>query len=343
MQTRNGFMERCDLSRATLSAMDQQNRFEAFAHQLWEWFSRRKRSLPWRDVQVEDDTQRAYMILVSEVMLQQTQVSRVIIIFKQFLETFPTVKDLAGASNKEVVLAWKGMGYNSRALRLRDAAKTVVDQYGGRFPRELSELLAIKGIGAYTAGAIRNFAFGIPTPCVDTNIHRILHRVFDGPEPEKNDAKTQKKVLGFADQALKIALHVPSPQGRGLGRGAADWHAALMDFGSLTCKKSVPLCAECPMAGGICKSAFKVVRRAKVASKEPGRTVGAKFIPNRIFRGRVVDALREHHEGLTLTEIGLLIAPDWSAELETWLQGILEKLIREDMIARTENTYALPE
>jgi A/G-specific adenine glycosylase len=112
-----------------------------------------------------------------------------IIVFKRFLEQFPTLSDLADASNKEVIIAWRGMGYNSRALRLRDAARWIRDRDRVRneynpspnpvFPSSMEELQTIPGIGHYTAGAIRNFAFGIPTPCIDTNIRRILHRVFD--------------------------------------------------------------------------------------------------------------------------------------------------------------------
>jgi A/G-specific adenine glycosylase len=334
-------------------AMDRSEHLQGFAEEMWEWFSRRKRVLPWRDLKIEDDTQRAYMILVSEVMLQQTQVSRVQVIFKQFLERFPTVVDLANASNKDVIIAWKGMGYNSRALRLRDAAKTIVDQYAGIFPRELDNLLAIKGIGAYTAAAVRNFAFGIPTPCVDTNIHRILHRVFEGPEPEKINVATAKKVLGFAGETLRIALDACHPEPvegrhavsmvRRAHHDTADWHAALMDFGSLVCKKSVPLCEQCPMAGGICKSAFKIQKAAvfKTASKEPGRMVGATFIPNRIFRGRVVDLLRSEPSGLTLQEIGAGIAPDWLEAHVPWLEGLLQKLVKDDMIEPVGEHYRL--
>ncbi len=336
----------------TMIAMKRDERMQRFGQEMWEWFSRRKRTLPWRDLQIEDDTQRAYMILVSEVMLQQTQVSRVQIIFKRFLEQFPTIQDLAKASNKDVIIAWKGMGYNSRALRLRDAAATVVDQYNGIFPRELEELLAIKGIGAYTASAIRNFAFHIPTPCVDTNIHRIMHRVFEGPEPEKINRETQKKVLGLAEKTLKVALDTltpgPSPTGRG---GAADWHAALMDFGSLTCKKNNPLCEECPMATGICKSAFSIKRHrtgvtatpaSLLRAVEPGRQSGGKFIPNRIFRGRIVDVLRDAENGLDEQKIGSSICLDWDeAEHLEWLRGLLKGLVRDEMVVLREKNYVL--
>ena len=167
--------------------MTHQERIEGFVREIWSWYARHKRTLPWRDLKVEYDSQRAYMVLVSEIMLQQTQVSRVQIVFKRFLESFPTLEDLAKATNAEVILAWRGMGYNSRVLRLRDAAKIICEEHQGIFPKEMDQLLSIKGIGNYTAGAIRNFAFHIPTACVDTNIRRIVHRTFFAPEnPTKN-------------------------------------------------------------------------------------------------------------------------------------------------------------
>lgn len=308
--------------------MRKEQRTEHFARSMWSWNVRHKRTLPWRDLKIDDDTQRAYLVLVSEVMLQQTQVPRVIGAFKQFTQRFPTITDLAAASNKDVVVAWKGMGYNSRALRLRDAAKEIVTKHGGVFPKDYDELLAINGIGPYTAAAIRNFAFDLPTPCVDTNIHRILHRVFIGPEPEKNDRATQKTVLRLAMDTVQ---------------GGAEWHAALMDFGSLVCKKSVPRCEACPMAKGICKSAFRIkaVKRAREASKEPGRVIAGRFVPNRIVRGRIVDALREFPDGLPHNDIGAIVAPDWAPEHRAWLDGLLEKLAKDGLVARRGRVFAL--
>jgi A/G-specific adenine glycosylase len=324
----------------------------AFGRSMWSWNALHKRTLPWRDLKVKDDTQRAYMILVSEIMLQQTQVPRVIVIFKQFLEKFPTLKDLANASNKEVILAWRGMGYNSRALRLRDAAKIVLDEYGGKFPKEMKELLAIKGIGPYTAGAIRNFAFNIPTPCIDTNIRRIIHRVFIGPEGVDEETgkevwkKNDRELLPLAADVLTIALDTNTvPKDYKLPVTGSAWHAALMDFGSAVCKKISPQCEICPMKD-ICNSAFKVkkIARKKIASKESGRFVGAKFIPNRIFRGRIVEQLRDAHTGLTVDQIGPLIAIDWMPEEHRlWLQELLEKLVMDRMIQKNGKRYRLAE
>lgn len=311
-----------------------------FAKELWTWFGTHKRTLPWRDLKIKDDTQRAYMVIVSEVMLQQTQVPRVIVIFKRFLEQFPTIGDLAKASNKEVIIAWRGMGYNSRALRLRDAAKSVVTEHKGKFPKEYDELIAIKGIGPYTAAAIRNFAFGIPTPCVDTNIRRILHRVFIKPEnPDGTWEKSEKQIVGLSGDVLQIALDT-TPKKK---TAAQDWHATLMDFGSAVCKKSVPMCDSCPM-NDFCNSAFKVKRTKSKQSTEPGRVVAGKHIPNRIFRGRVVDALRDAHHGLVLSDIGARISVDWNPkEHREWLQSLLMKLEKDGMIRKRGLKYVLYE
>ncbi len=314
----------------------------AFCERMWRWFEAHRRTLPWRDLRIVDDTQRAYRILVSEVMLQQTQVPRVEIIFKRFIEQFPTIQHLAAASNKEVIIAWKGMGYNSRALRVRDAARTIVEEHEAVFPREMDQLLKIKGIGPYTAAAIRNFAFLLPTACIDTNIRRIVHRVFVGPDrPDGTFDRSDKELLPVATQTLRIALEADS---RHTGAG---WHAALMDFGSAICKKSNPLCTLCPMAkDGLCKSAFKVNIRKNERKKksEPGRLVGSVFVPNRIFRGRIIDALREAHRGLTLEGIGSRISIDWnSSQHREWLQALLDQLIKESFIVKLQRKYKLSE
>ena len=183
--------------------MRRQEHIEAFVEELWSWFAKYKRILPWRDLDIADDTERAYRILVSEIMLQQTQGARVESVFPVFLEQFPSLRDLASASNREVLIAWRGMGYNARALRLRDIARSICTEHGGVFPREMNDLQSLKGIGHYTAAAIRNFAFLLPTPCLDTNIRRIIHRTFVGPEcPDGTWSKGDDYLLGIAAQAL---------------------------------------------------------------------------------------------------------------------------------------------
>lgn len=336
--------------------MQHADHLREFVAKIWQWYARHKRELPWRDVQVADDTQRAYMVLVSEVMLQQTQVSRVQIIFKQFLERFPTIEHLAHASNRDVLIAWRGMGYNSRALRLRDAARAIV--MGREFPRSIEELTAIPGIGPYTAAAIRNFAFGIPTPCVDTNIERILTRVFGlkgkkraeenagevlrvalegGYRGERRYRRDRRRYRATSATSVSSVPSVPSPP-------TANWHSALMDFGSLVCTKRSPKCAQCPLSKGICKSAFRVPPfdyARDDTRKEPGRMVGSRFIPNRIFRGKVVDLLRDAPGSMTLEAIGRNICLDWSREHRSWLQGILTGLCRDSLLKNRKRKYVL--
>ncbi|MEK7137485.1 MAG: hypothetical protein AAB853_04340 [Patescibacteria group bacterium] len=116
--------------------MKRSDQIHAFVQEIWRWYAVHKRDLPWRDLVLLNENERAYRILVSEVMLQQTQVRRVKIMFKEFLERFPRMRDLAAAGSREALVAWRGMGYNSRVLRLRDAAKTICERFEGKFPRQ---------------------------------------------------------------------------------------------------------------------------------------------------------------------------------------------------------------
>ncbi len=305
---------------------------------LLAWYARHKRTLPWRDLPDNDLDHKAYLVLVSEVMLQQTQVSRVTVLYKNFIQLFPTAAALADATNAEILLAWRGLGYNSRALRLRDAARTVVREHVGRFPRTLEGLMAIKGIGHYTASAVMNFAFGAAVPCIDTNIRRIVHRVFEGPETPEGEWPVSDKVLLRKDATLLAAM----PPAR-----AAELPAILMDFGSAVCTKRSPACQACPLKE-ICVSAFRVpapmkgVRQAKIL-KEPGRVISGKFTPNRLVRGRIVEALRDHPAGLSPAALGPYTASDWDASPEqaAWLQAILEKLVKDGVINRQGKAYII--
>lgn len=310
-----------------------------FVEEIWKWFAVNKRMLPWRDLTLPED-QKAYRVLVSEIMLQQTQVPRVKIVFRDFLERFPKIEDLASANNKDVLLAWRRMGYNSRALRLRDAARVISER--GSFPREMKDLMNISGIGHYTAAAVRNFAFDLPTPCIDTNIRRILHRAFIGAENTDGTwKKDDKYILDLAtsvlDQALSSQLLTLNSK-----LSTSNWHAALMDFGSLVCTKRSPKWDDCPLTKkGLMKAAYKVKDPIKKRKKEPGRMVGSTFIPNRIFRGKVVEELR-NEEGLTLEQIGRRTCIDWDQEdLTPWLTELVEKLKSDNLITQSGKTFAL--
>lgn len=207
-----------------LVAMDAgaKRRFQA---RLLKWYRQYGRDLPWRK------TSDPYKILVSEVMLQQTQVDRVIPKYHEFLERYPSFHHLAEAQSDEVKKTWYPLGYNVRPLRLHSIACETVARYGGTLPKEPDELLSFKGIGRYTAGAIRSFAFNEDAPILDTNVMRLLHRVFVG----SGDPKEQKNALWRLSEAL-------IPKGKGY-----DFNQALMDFGAMVCNARDPYCLLCPM------------------------------------------------------------------------------------------------
>ena len=196
-----------------------------FQRRLLKWYDESGRDLPWRR------TADPYKILVSEVMLQQTQVDRVIPKFHEFLQKYPTVQDLAGACPEEVKKTWYPLGYNIRPYRLHGIACETMERYGGNIPSKEEELLAMKGIGRYTAGAIQSFAFQKDAAILDTNVMRVLHRIFIGT----GDPKKQKSTLWMLAEKL-------IPKGKGY-----DFNQALMDFGAMVCTARKPFCLLCPM------------------------------------------------------------------------------------------------
>lgn len=309
-----------------------------FVEELWQWFDRHKRTLPWRDLKVKNADQRAYLVLVSEIMLQQTQVSRVTILYKKFIQQFPHIEALAEASNADVLQAWRGLGYNSRALRLRDAARRVIVDYAGTFPRTKGELKQLPGVGDYTAGALMNFAFHIPIPCIDTNIRRILHRFFVGPEKSDGtfraaDAFLEKILL----QLMQLALKDPT-------RSSADFFAALMDFGSMVLTKSRPKWEQfSPRMKSICKAYGRDFKRTKkLFTKEPGRIIAGKFVPRRISRGKILELLRDQPRGLPINVIGQHVALDWNPQEHfLWLEKILKQLTKDNLINKRRTIYSL--
>jgi A/G-specific adenine glycosylase len=184
-----------------------------FQDRIFSWWEFNKRDLPWRH------THDPYKILVSEVMLQQTQVLRVIAKYAEFIEAYPTVDCLANASTADVLKIWKGMGYNRRALYLKKAAQKVVDIYNGKFPDREKELMSLPGLGKYTARAILVFAFKKDIAAVDTNIRQIITHFFF------NDVLQKEKIIQeVADRLV--------PQDK-----SWEWHQALMDYGAIATPK----------------------------------------------------------------------------------------------------------
>ena len=337
---------------------------------LLEWYAREGRaSLPWRH------TRDPYAILVSEVMLQQTQVERVLPKYRAFLARFPTLAALAAAPRAEVIQEWAGLGYNSRAVRLHEIARQAVERYEGTLPATLEGLLALKGIGRYTAGAVACFAFGQPVATVDTNIRRVLWRLFRGIEPAAwpGGDRAAREALALAEWAL------PPDQ-------AYDWQQALMDLGATICVARRPLCERCPLSATC--AAYQETARVtlfpsgealarvrdeggvasvgRVAEGQAGydtssvreRTPSMKksAVPftqtSRYFRGRVVAALRELDAGasLTLAALGPHVRDGYANGDAPWLEGIVRGLVR-DGLARwiepddgaDERRVALPE
>jgi len=194
---------------------------------LLEWYRRYGRDLPWRQ------TTDPYHILVSEVMLQQTQVDRVLPKYAEWLEKYPTLEALADAAEADVSATWRPLGYNIRPKRLHAIARESMARYGGQLPADEATLLSFKGIGEYTAGAVLSFAFGQRAAILDTNVARVLFRVFVG----RGDLKSHAMKRHLWDVSRAVLPH----------RHVFDFNQALMDFGATLCTARSPKCMICPM------------------------------------------------------------------------------------------------
>lgn len=199
------------------------SRKRRFVVKLLRWYARHGRDLPWRR------TRNPYRILVSEIMLQQTPVSRVIPKYREWLRRYPSLEALARASVREVRETWFPLGYNIRPRRLRDIARTVLKRHQGRLPPTKDALLTLKGIGPYTAGAVLTFAYGQAEPIVDTNVRRVLRRVFCG-----------RRIASDRHLWALSAALLPADD-------AYNFNQALMDFGATVCTAHAPRCPSCPM------------------------------------------------------------------------------------------------
>ena len=198
-----------------------------FANSLTQWYLKNKRDLPWRN------TQNPYFIWLSEIMLQQTRVAQGMPYFYSFTNAFPTVFDLANASEEQVLKLWQGLGYYSRARNLHKTAQHVAFELDGKFPDNYTALLKLKGVGSYTAAAIASFSYGESVPVVDGNVFRVLSRYFDiETDILSNNAKKE-----FTDLAYEL---IPK-------NNPALFNQAIMEFGALQCVPKNPNCAVCPL------------------------------------------------------------------------------------------------
>ncbi|MBD3251818.1 A/G-specific adenine glycosylase, partial [Candidatus Uhrbacteria bacterium] len=270
---------------------------------LLNWYRKHGRDLPWRK------TKDPYRIFVSEMMLQQTQVAHVIPFYRNWLRTFPSWKALSKAKTDQLIRAWVGLGYNRRALYMREAAKTVV-QTG--VPSTIEDWQSLKGIGPYAAAAIYAFTAHRPAPAIETNIRRVIGRAFlKLPFPEiANDGRIRavlQKVL--THHTHWIALH------------------ALMDLGAMICSVKNPSCAICPL-----KHTCPSRKLFELGIKQPKRKKVKEYIhhakpfPDRIYRGKILKLIREEGS-MNLEEIGKRIDPRFDANNDArWVQAMVKRL-----------------
>jgi A/G-specific adenine glycosylase len=305
---------------------------------LLAWFDAQQVQLPWR--QGRD----AYAVLVSEFMLQQTQRERVVPKYREFMLRFPNLATLAAASTADVIRAWAGLGYNSRALRLQQIARRLCAA-GEPIPAGLDRLRDLPGVGDYTARAVSCFGYDQPVACVDTNVRRVLGRICSGLVEAREPAATS---LALAERML-------------VRERAADWNAALMDLGALICRARTPACERCPVARWCtARPAFQEASDAPLrrvaeppASYRAGgagpRSHGSFAASDRYLRGRIVAVLRSLSDGVALpiddlareaTGMGL---PPQTERVQT----LVDRLVHEGLVVVVqrcsgEPAYQLP-
>ena len=287
---------------------------------LSRWYRKNYRKLPWRE------TNDPYKILISEVMLQQTQVGRVEMKFPEFIAKFPTLRTLAKASRADIIRAWQGMGYNNRAVRLRELAQVVVEKKGGRLPTDPMRLQALPGIGRYTANAISCFSHRQKVPVVDVNVRRVLSRIF-WQMKSVADVRNEKEIWILAERILPNDVY--------------GWNQALMEFGATLCMARKPRCENCPVRK-VCASNMLYKKSVLKRDKNKAFKKEATFrnIPHRLWRGRVVEVLRSLNgkSALSLSKLGKVIMGNFSSRERLWLERLVESLIRDGVVERVRNS-----
>jgi A/G-specific adenine glycosylase len=293
---------------------------------LLAWYRERGRThLPWRT------TRDPYRVIVSEFMLQQTQVERVIPLYAAFLDAFPDIEALAAAEAGDVVRMWRGLGYNSRAVRLHALAQTVVREYGGVMPSDREALLALPGIGPYTASALRAFAFELDDVALDTNIRRIVHRSERGVEYPPLASEREIDALARAS--------VPAG-------GAHDWNSAMMDVGATICTARAPKCLICPLrdtcVAAPVDAADLAARAQRFAKRSPQEAMPFERT-TRFLRGRIVDHLRDLPAGdsLPIATLVTALAAVVPADRLHEIPHVAQTLERDGIIVLVDNNLRL--
>ncbi|MCS6965771.1 MAG: A/G-specific adenine glycosylase [Candidatus Kapabacteria bacterium] len=280
------------------------------------WYTRHARSLWWRRLSPEP-----YQVLVTELMLQQTQAQRVERVLPRFFQRFPTIRSVAEAPLAEVIRWWQGLGYNRRARFLWECAQTIVQHYGGCFPSELEQLRRLPGVGAYTAAAIATFAFGRQdVPVLDTNVRRVLQRILG---TEHTSARELERI---AREWLP-------------GGASAQWHQALMDVGALYCHKHHPRCSECPLRR-YCRSAGRVPPSARSMQRCEPSFAG---IPRRLWRGRLLRLVAVAGTVTTEQAAQRLFGERPTGEQQRWIEELVAHLVRDGLLCRQGSWLSLPD
>jgi A/G-specific adenine glycosylase len=279
-----------------------------YEKEISSWFKKNKRDLPWRKTD-------SWGILVSEFMLQQTPVNRVLPVYNQWMERWPTAAHLAKATPAEVITAWGRLGYPRRALRLHECAKVITKELKGKIPTTEVELRKLPGVGEYTAAAMVAFAFSGRSLVLDINIRRLFTRLFDGAESPTTSATKEEKVR-YEELIPKKDPHI--------------WAAATMELGALVCTSQSPKCAICPVADKCLWRSLDYPKSDLVKRRQSWHGT------DRQCRGAIVQALREN-EVLTKAQIGQLW--DVPSQLEKALLTLLDDGLIE---ARGRSKYSLP-
>jgi len=281
---------------------------------LLDFYAAHARTLPWRDRPADP-----WAVLVSEVMLQQTPVIRVLPVYAEWLARWPRPADLAGESPAAAIRAWGRLGYPRRALRLHDAARTITAEHGGRVPEDLAALRALPGVGEYTARAVAAFAFGARVPVIDTNVRRVLSRIVRGRDSVREPATA-------ADRQELAALLPAEPA------VAARFSVALMEFGALVCTATAPRCPDCPVRD---RCAWL---RAGSPAATPRRAAQAWAGTDRQVRGRILATLRAGADALDL-EVVRTAAGSHDEQVDRCLTS----LARDRLVVVIGDRIALPD
>jgi A/G-specific adenine glycosylase len=254
-------------------------------------------------------------------MLHQTQADRVNLLLPPFIRRFPAWDSLASASTADVVRAWKGLGYNNRAVRLRELSRIVTVRHHGKLPDNPVALEELPGLGKYSAHAIACFAFGHPVPVVDVNVQRVCSRLFHRCA-DPLDVRPAARIW-------EIAAAILPP------RTAYDWNQALMEFGAVICRARTPACTECPLAPHCPSRHIHTIRLGRKRNSGRGPEPSFRGIPRRLWRGKIIEALRSLPEGagVSINKLGALLGTEFHENEIPILRVILARLANDGVLA----------